>query len=90
MGQESRSKNSTRKPPLISGHTISGKRFTRGTLTKDRIAPFETPAFYFIGDDRLLVQVVKNKVGQIVSMKLDGTDTREFTKPGEGLPYGLT
>jgi TolB protein len=57
--------------------------------TKDRIAPFETPAL-LIGDDRLLVQVVKNRVGQIVSMKLDGTDVRDFTKPGEGLPYGLS
>jgi TolB protein len=56
---------------------------------KDRIAPFETPAL-LLGDERLLVQVVKDNVGRIVSMKLDGTDARDFTKPGEGLPYGFS
>ncbi|MES1213632.1 MAG: serine/threonine protein kinase [Singulisphaera sp.] len=56
---------------------------------RERIAPFETPAL-LLGEDRLLVQVVKKKVGQIVSMKLDGTDARDFTRPGEGLPYGLS
>ncbi|HVU88739.1 MAG TPA: hypothetical protein VHD36_15565 [Pirellulales bacterium] len=56
---------------------------------RDRIAPFETPAL-LVADERILVQVVKNKVGQIVSMKLDGTDARDFTHPGEGLPYGLS
>jgi len=56
---------------------------------KDRIAPFETPAL-LVSDERILVQVVKDGVGQIVSMKLDGTDARDFTKPGEGLPYGLS
>ncbi len=43
-----------------------------------------------VSDDRILVQVVKNRVGQIVSMKLDGTDARDFTHGGEGLPYGLS
>jgi TolB protein len=38
----------------------------------------------------LLVQVVKNKVGQIYSVRLDGSDPKEFTKAGEGLPYGLS
>ena len=57
--------------------------------TKDRIAPFTTPAL-LISDDRLLIQVVKNKVGQIFSVRLDGSDAREFTKAGEGLPYGLS
>ncbi len=57
--------------------------------TKDRIAPFTTPAL-LISDDRLLIQVVKNKVGQIYSVRLDGSDASEFTKAGEGLPYGLS
>ncbi len=57
--------------------------------TKDRIAPFTTPAL-LISDDRLLIQVVKNKIGQIYSVRLDGSDAREFTKAGEGLPYGLS
>jgi TolB protein len=29
-------------------------------------------------------------VGQIYSVKMDGTDAREFTRAGEGLPYGLS
>src|ERR1043166_921660 len=57
--------------------------------TRERLAVFYTPAL-LIGDERLLVQVVRNKVGQIFSMNLDGTDAREFTRAGEGLPYGLS
>ena len=64
-----------------------------GSLTeiaaRDRLAVFYTPALV-VSDDRILVQVVRNKVGQIFSMNLDGTDAREFTKAGEGLPYGLS
>lgn len=56
---------------------------------RDRLAPFVTPSL-LIGDDRLLIQVVKNKVGQIFSVRLDGSDAREFTAAGEGLPYGLS
>jgi TolB protein len=57
--------------------------------TKDRMAPFVTPAL-LVGDDRLLVQVVKNRVGQIMSVRLDGSDPKPFTQAGEGLPYGLS
>jgi Tol biopolymer transport system component len=57
--------------------------------TKERLAPFVTPAL-LLGDDRLLVQVVRKKVGQVFSVRLDGTDAREFTRAGEGLPYGLS
>jgi TolB protein len=56
---------------------------------KERLAPFVTPAL-LIGEDRLLVQVVRNKIGQIFSVRLDGSDAREFTHAGEGLPYGLS
>ena len=56
---------------------------------KERLAPFETPAL-LVDDDRLLVQVVRNRVGQIFSMRLDGSDPREFTRAGEGLPYGFS
>lgn len=63
----------------------------KGTLTeiatKDRLAVFYTPAL-LVSDERMLVQVVRNKVGQIFSMNLDGSDAREFTRAGEGLPYG--
>lgn len=57
---------------------------------KDRLAPFETPALLLSNDDRILVQVVRKNVGQVFSMRLDGSDPREFTRAGEGLPYGLS
>jgi TolB protein len=68
-------------------HLDSGK--LEEICDQDRLAPFVTPAL-LIGDDRLLVQVVKNRVGQIYSVRLDGSDAREFTKAGEGLPYGFS
>lgn len=57
--------------------------------TQDRVAPFVTPAL-LIDDERMLVQVVRDGVGQIYNVKLDGSDAREFTQAGEGLPYGLS
>src|SRR5882672_223618 len=57
--------------------------------TRERLAVFYTPAL-LLSDKRLLVQVVRNKAGQIFSMNLDGTEAREFTRAGEGLPYGLS
>jgi len=57
--------------------------------THDRLAVFYTPAL-LVSDQRILVQVVRNKVGQIFSMNLDGTDAGEFTRAGEGLPYGMS
>lgn len=65
----------------------------RGTLTeictRDRRAPFYTPAL-LVSDERLLVQVVRDSGGQIFSVKFDGSEAREFTRLGEGLPYGLS
>jgi TolB protein len=57
--------------------------------TRDRLAPFITPAL-LVGNDRMLVQVVKNRVGQIWNMRLDGSDAKEFTRADEGLPYGFS
>jgi Tol biopolymer transport system component len=57
--------------------------------TRERLAVFYTPAL-LVSQERILVQVVRNKVGQLFSMNLDGTDAREFTRAGEGLPYGLS
>ncbi len=57
--------------------------------TRDRLAVFYTPAL-IINDERMLVQVVRNKVGQIFSINLDGSDPREFTHANEGMPYGLS
>ncbi len=55
---------------------------------KNRLAPFETPSL-LVGDDRILVQVVRDMVGQVYSMRLDGSDAREFTRANEGMPYGF-
>jgi len=57
--------------------------------TRERMAPFYSPQL-LISDERMLVQVVRNKVGQTFSMNLDGTDAREFTRADEGFPYGLS
>lgn len=57
--------------------------------TRNRLGPFYTPAL-LVSDERLLVQVVRDSGGQIYSMNLDGSDPREFTRLGEGLPYGLS
>ena len=67
--------------------------FDRGSLEeichRDRLAPFMTPAL-LLGDDRILVQVARKPPGQIYSMRLDGSDSREFSRSEEGLPYGLS
>ena len=57
--------------------------------TRERMAVFCTPQL-LINDERMLVQVVRNKIGQIFSIKLDGTDARPFTNPEDGFPYGLS
>jgi Tol biopolymer transport system component len=57
--------------------------------TRDRLAVFCTPAL-LVSDERLLVQVVRDEGGQIFSINLDGSGAREFTRLGEGLPYGLS
>ena len=56
--------------------------------TQNRMAPFYTPQI-LIKDERILMQVVRNKVAQTISMNLDGSDPREFTRAGEGMPYGM-
>ncbi len=66
---------------------VSGK--LEEICAKERLATFVTPQL-LLGDERLLVQAVRDKVGQIFSVRLDGTDAREFTSAGEGLPYGLS
>ncbi len=58
-------------------------------LTRERRAVFETPQL-LIGDDRLLLQVVRDEGGQVFNVALDGTDAQPFTQLGEGLPYGFS
>jgi TolB protein len=55
----------------------------------ERMAPFYTPQLLLHGD-RILMQVIREKPGQIFNMKLDGTDARPFTRKDEGLPYGFS
>lgn len=57
--------------------------------TRDRLAVFYTPQL-LLNDRHLLVQVVHNRVGQVFHMALDGSGAREFTRAGEGLPYGFS
>ena len=78
----------TQTPPHLWIHDLESGALEE-ICQKKRLAPFETPAL-LVGEDRILVQVVRAKVGQIYSMKLDGSDAREFTRAGEGLPYGLS
>jgi len=57
---------------------------------KNRIAPFYAPSLILPGENRILFQVVTKGAAQIFSMNLDGADRREFTRAGEGFPYGLS
>ena len=57
--------------------------------TRERMAVFYTPQL-LLNDNRILVQVVRNNIGQIFSMNLNGTDAREFTRATDGFPYGLS
>jgi len=57
--------------------------------TVQRLATFQTPQL-LLGDERLLVQVVRDEGGQIYNTNLDGTDARQVTCLGEGLPYGFS
>ncbi len=56
---------------------------------QERIAPFYTPQL-LLNDERMLVQVIKDGVAQTLNINLDGTDAQEFTRAGEGMPYGLS
>ncbi|MFV2065581.1 MAG: hypothetical protein ACC645_01275 [Pirellulales bacterium] len=78
----------TQTPTHLWRYDAKTKRLEE-LATQERMAPFYTP-MQLIGDDRIIVQVVKDRVGQAYNMKLDGTDAREFTRAGEGLPYGLS
>jgi len=78
----------TRTPTHVWVHDIVTGELQE-ICTKDRLAVFITPAL-LLGDDRMLIQVVRDQVGQIYNVRLDGSDARAFTQAGEGLPYGLS
>ena len=58
-------------------------------VTQGRLAPFMTPQLV-LNDGRILMQVVRDEGGQVVSMNLDGTEAHALTQVGEGLPYGFS
>lgn len=78
----------TQTPTHIWAYDFDADRLEE-LATQGRVAVFYTPAL-LLGEDRMLVQVVRDKVGQIVNMRLDGTGAHPFTEAGEGLPYGLS
>jgi len=57
---------------------------------KHRIAPFYAPCLILPDQSRILFQVVTKGAAQLFTMNLDGTDRREFTRAGEGFPYGIS
>lgn len=75
-------------PTHVWVHDLDSGALTE-VATRDRMAPFYTPQL-LLNDNSILMQVVRDKVGQIFSMNLDGSDAKEFTRAGEGMPYGLS
>jgi len=55
---------------------------------RNRLAAYYTPQAVLPGE-RLLMLVARASGVQIVSMRLDGSDARDFTRVGEGVPYGF-
>ena len=74
-------------PTHIWIHDLDSGSLTE-IATKTRMAPFYTPQI-LIEDERILMQVVRDNAAQTFSMNLDGSEVREFTKAGEGMPYGM-
>ena len=78
----------TQTPTHIWVHDLAAGDL-KEICTQNRLAAFVTPAL-LLDHDRMLIQVVRDKVGQIYNVRLDGSDARAFTQAGEGLPYGLS
>ena len=54
---------------------------------KERLAVFVTPAL-LLDDDRMLIQVVRDNVGQIYSVRLDGTERASSRARAKACPMG--
>jgi Tol biopolymer transport system component len=78
----------TQTPTHIWIHNLDTGSLQK-VAVRDRMAVFYTPQL-LLNDDRILMQVCRGKSGQIYSMNLDGSDAREFTRAGDGFPYGLS
>jgi TolB protein len=77
-----------RTPTHLWAYDLDQETLTE-LATRERMAPFYAPQLV-LSDGRILVQVIRERPGQIYNMNLDGTDAREFTGVNEGLPYGLS
>ena len=78
----------TLTPTHLWLYDLDSKSLTE-IATKEREEVFYAPQA-LVSDARMLVQVPRSKLGQVLSMNLDGSDARPFTRPGEGLPYGFS
>jgi len=78
----------TQTPTHLWLYDLDQKTLTE-IAKKNREEVFYTPQL-LLGDNRMLVQVPRSRLGQTLSMNLDGSDARPFTKIGEGLPYGFS
>ena len=78
----------TQTPTHLWLYDLDTKSLTE-IATKNRTEVFYTPQA-LVSDERMLVQVPRSKIGQLLSMNLDGSDARPFTRAGEGLPYGFS
>ncbi|MFT3702102.1 MAG: hypothetical protein QM802_07020 [Agriterribacter sp.] len=78
----------TQTPTHIWSYDMTDGKLTE-LATRNRMAVFYTPAL-LLANDRMLVQVSKNKTTQIFNMRLDGSDAIAFTQPEDGVPYGLS
>jgi len=78
----------TQTPTHLWAYDLETGKLTE-LATRERMAVFYAPQL-LLSDERMLVQVVRGGSAQIFSMNLDGSDAREFTRPGDGFPYGLS
>jgi Tol biopolymer transport system component len=78
----------TETPTHLWLYDLESKALTE-IATENRQEVFYTPQA-LVSDERMLVQVPRSKIGQLLSMNLDGSDARPFTRAGEGLPYGFS
>lgn len=79
----------TQTPTHLWIHDVDKGTLEEVIANRERLAVFTTPAL-LLSDNRLLIQVVRGTVGQLYSVNMDGSDLREFTRAGEGLPYGIS
>ncbi|MEP7259303.1 MAG: hypothetical protein ABI687_12965 [Flavitalea sp.] len=78
----------TQTPTHIWSLDLQTEKLTE-LATRNRMSVFYIPSL-LLPNNRLLVQVEKDRVSQVFSMNPDGSDAQPFTQRGEGVPYGLS